>query len=84
MLRPNAALLIYLNIFESQPKISTVYPYKDTGSGIVTRKEIVWIHGLFSQIFWNMLKIAEWFLLRGQIFQNVLDELQTSDIDKGN
>ena len=31
-----------------------------------------------------MLKIAEWSLLRGQIFQNVLDELQTSDIDKGN
>ena len=31
-----------------------------------------------------MLKIAEWSLLRGQIFQNVLDELQTSDIDKDN
>ena len=43
---------------------------------IVTRKEIVWIHGPFSQNFRNMSTLAGWSFTEGQIF---FEDIQAGD-----
>ena len=47
---------------------------------IVTRKEIVWIHGPFSHNFGIMLTIAGWSFTEGQIF---FEELEAGDSIEG-
>ena len=47
---------------------------------IVTRKEIVWIHGPFSHNFGIMLTIAGWSFTEGQIF---FKELEAGDSIEG-